>query len=388
MIQTASHLSPDVVKIIQTTSPKSSLESSSIFTPVSYLVRLLPKLSPNHVTRYGHYEFQVMPFGLTNAPKHEEHLKKILKLLIKEELYAKSSKCEFWLPKVQFLGYVIDSKGIHVDPAKIESIKDRASPKTLTKIRQFLGLARYYQRFIEGFSKIAKPMTKLTQMSMKFDWGEKKEEAFQLLKQKLCSVPILALPKGTENFVVYCDASHKGLGEILRQKRERHSLRISSTQTKAMKEENFKEENLHGMNKEFETRPNGTICIEKRNGQSERTIQTLEDMLRACMINFGNGWDRHLPLVEFSYNNSYHTSIKDTPFEALYGRKCRSPVYWTEVGDSQLTGPEIIHETTEKIIQIKSQIQAARDCQKSYADVRHKPFEFQVRDLVMLKVSP
>ncbi|GJR34047.1 putative reverse transcriptase domain-containing protein [Tanacetum coccineum] len=168
-------------------------------------------------TRYGHYEFQVMPFGLTNAPavfmdlmnrvckpyldkfvivfiddiliysrnkeEHEEHLKLILELLKKEELYAKFSKCEFWIPKVQFLGHVIDSKGIHVDPAKIESIKDWASPKSATEIRQFLGLAGYYRRFIEGFSKIAKPMTKLTQKNVKFDWGgEKEEAAFQLIK--------------------------------------------------------------------------------------------------------------------------------------------------------------------------------------------------------------
>ncbi|GKE16041.1 putative reverse transcriptase domain-containing protein [Tanacetum coccineum] len=95
-------------------------------------------------------------------------------------------------------------------------------------------------------------------------------------------------------------------------------------------------------------------------GQSERTIQTLEDMLRACVLDFGKSWDRHLPLMEFSYNNSYHTSIKAAPFKALYGRKCRSPVWWVEVGDAQLTGPAIIHETTEKIVQIKSRIQAAR----------------------------
>ncbi|GJU35816.1 putative reverse transcriptase domain-containing protein [Tanacetum coccineum] len=165
-------------------------------------------------TRYGHYEFQVMPFGLTNAPavfidlmnrvckpyldkfvivfiddiliyskdekEHEEHLKVILELLKKEKLYAKFSKCKFWIPKVQFLRHVIDSRGIHVDPAKIESIKDWASPKTPTEIRQFLGLVGYYRRFIEGFLKIA-------------------------------NAPILALPEGSEDFVVYCDASHKGL---------------------------------------------------------------------------------------------------------------------------------------------------------------------------------
>ncbi|GJS41492.1 hypothetical protein Tco_0566535 [Tanacetum coccineum] len=124
----------------------------------------------------------VMPFGLTNAPadekEHEERLKAILEFLKKEKLYVKFSKCEFWIPKVQFLGHVIDSRGIHVDPAKIESIKDWASPKTPTEIRQFLGLAGYHQRFIEGFSKIAKPMTKLTQKGIKFDWGEKEENAF------------------------------------------------------------------------------------------------------------------------------------------------------------------------------------------------------------------
>ncbi|GJT46012.1 putative reverse transcriptase domain-containing protein [Tanacetum coccineum] len=163
-------------------------------------------------TRYGHYEFQVMLFGLTNAPavfmdlmnrvckpyldrfmivfiddiliysksrkEHEGHLKLILKLLKEEQLYAKFSKCEFWLSKVQFLGHVIDSEGIHIDPAKIESIKNWASSKTPTEICQFFGLADYYRRFIEGFSKIARPMTKLTQKSVKFEWGEKKEVAF------------------------------------------------------------------------------------------------------------------------------------------------------------------------------------------------------------------
>ncbi|GKB51130.1 putative reverse transcriptase domain-containing protein [Tanacetum coccineum] len=123
-------------------------------------------------------------------------------------------------------------------------------------------------------------------------------------------------------------------------------------------------------------------------GQSERTIQTLEDMLRACAIDFRKGWVNHLPLVEFSYNNSYHASIKAAPFEALYGRKCRSPVCWTEVGEAQILGPELIQETTEKIIQIKQRMQAARDRQKSYADLKRKPMEFQVGDKVMLKVSP
>ncbi|GKD20557.1 putative reverse transcriptase domain-containing protein [Tanacetum coccineum] len=470
--------------------------------------------------------------------EHEGYLRLILKLLKEEELYTKFLKCEFWLSKVQFLGHMIDSEGIHVDPAKIESIKDWASPKTPTKIRQFL---------------------------------EKAKAAFQLLKQKLCSAPILALPEGSENFVIYCDASHKGLGAVLMQKEKvisytyrqlkvheknytthdlelgavvfalkmwRHYLyellsdydceiryhpgkanvvadalsqkeiskplqvqalvitiglnlpkQILSAQSKAKKEENFINEDLHGMINKLEPHADGTLCLNNRNkmyqdlkklywwpnikseivtyvskcltcakvkieyqkpseddtlekltrqylkevvskhgvlvliisdrdwkftsrflkslnkalgtrldmstayhpktdGQSERTIQTLEDMLRACVLDFGKGWDRHLPLVEFSYNNSYHMSIKVAPFEALYGHKCRSPICWAEVGDSQLTSPEIIHETTEKIVQIKSRIQAARDRQKSYANVRRKPLEFQLGDKVMLKVSP
>ncbi|GKC91694.1 putative reverse transcriptase domain-containing protein, partial [Tanacetum coccineum] len=123
-------------------------------------------------------------------------------------------------------------------------------------------------------------------------------------------------------------------------------------------------------------------------GQSERTIQTLEDMLRACVIDFGNSWDRHLPLVEFSYNNSYHASIKAAPFEALYGRKCRSPVCWSEVGESQLTGPELVRETIEKIVQIKNRLLTARSRQKSYADLKRRLTEFEIGDKVMLKVSP
>ncbi|GJW74310.1 putative nucleotidyltransferase, ribonuclease H [Tanacetum coccineum] len=203
-------------------------------------------------TRYIHYEFQVMPFGLTNAPvvfmdlmnrvckpyldkfvivfiddiliysrneeEHANHLRIILELLRKEKLYAKFSKCDFWIHIVQFLGHLIDSQGLHVDPAKIEAVKNWTSPTTPTEVRQFLGLAGYYRRFIEGFSKIAKPLTKLTQKNKSYIWGEEQESAFQLLKQKLCEAPILALPEGNDNFVVYCDASLQGLGAVLMQR--------------------------------------------------------------------------------------------------------------------------------------------------------------------------
>nr|GEV61144.1 hypothetical protein [Tanacetum cinerariifolium] len=357
-------------------------------------------------------------------------------------------------------------RGIHVDPVKIESIKDWASPKTAMEIRQFLGLAGYYRRFIEGFSKIA-------------------------------SAPILALPEGSEDFVVYCDASIKGLGVVLMQRekviayglrqlkvheknytthdlelgavafalkiwrhylyrtkctmftdhkslqhildqkklnmRQRHWLELLSdydceiryhlgkanvvgdalsrkerikplrvhalvmtigldlprqileAQTEAIKPKKLKSEEV--VQKAMGTQLDmSTAYHPETDGQRERTIQTLEDMLRACVIDFGNGWERHLTLVKFSYNNSCHANIKAALFEALYGWKCRSPVCWAEVEDAQLACLELIHETTEKIVQIKQRIQATRDRQNSYADVRCKPLEFQVGDRVMLKV--
>ncbi|GKC14945.1 putative reverse transcriptase domain-containing protein [Tanacetum coccineum] len=221
-------------------------------------------------TRYGHFEFQVMSFGLTNTPavfvdlmnrvckpyldkfiivfiddilvyskddeEHGKHLKIILELLKKERLYAKFSKCDFWLDSVQFLGHVIDRSGVHVDPAKIEAIKNWAAPTTPTEVRQFLGLAGYYRRFIEGFSLISKPLTKLTQKNKKYEWGEEEEEAFQTLKQKLCSAPILALLEGTEDFVVYCDTSLKGYGAVLMQRDK--VIAYASRQMKAH-EENY-----------------------------------------------------------------------------------------------------------------------------------------------------
>ncbi|GJU75726.1 putative reverse transcriptase domain-containing protein [Tanacetum coccineum] len=365
-------------------------------------------------TRYGHYEFQVMPFGLTNAPankkEHEEHLKVILELLKKEQLYAKFSKCEFWIPK--------------------------ASPKTPTEIRQFLGLAGYYRRFIEGFSKIAKSMTKLTQKGIKFDWGEKEEGTlFTLIKQKLCCEPIMALHDRSEDFRSTMDASQQGLGAyidaerdsvcpkviealpigkqlhrkanveadaLIRKERieplrelvtllwrlkivillESHKSKYSSIPVGedvsghetvywwpnmkadiATYWDNITMDfitNLPKSSQGFDTiwvivdrltksayflpiRENdpldklarsfqkalgtdismSTAYHPETDGQSKRTIQTLEDMLRACVIDFGKGWVKHFPLAEFSYNNSYHASIKAAPYEALNNEKDR-----------------------------------------------------------------
>nr|GEU90999.1 putative reverse transcriptase domain-containing protein [Tanacetum cinerariifolium] len=466
-----------------------------------------------------------------------------MELLKKEKLYAKFSKCEFWLREVQFLGHVINGNGIHVDSSKIEAVKNWKAPRILTKIRSFLGLVGYYLRFIKNFSKVAKSLTILTQKSKTFDWGEEQELAFQTLKDKLCNAPILALSDRPEDFVVYCDASGIGLGCVLMQrgmviayasrrlkihennytthdlelgviafalKIWRHYLyrtnsviytdhkslqhifsqkelnmrqrrwiefdceiryhpskanvvadalsrkeRVKPKRVRAMNtilQSSIKDRILEaqkevvdeftglqrGLDEMIEQRSNGTLYYSDRiwvslkgdlrtlimdeahkskysvhtgadkmyhdlrdrlrlsirgplacssnsmqealrtqldmstsyhpqtDGQSERTIQTLEDMLRACILDFRGSWDVHLPLVEFLYNNSYHSSMRCAPFEALYGRKYHSPIMKAEIMD---------------------RLKAARDRQKSYADLRRKPLEFGVGDYVLLKVS-
>ncbi|GKB99549.1 putative reverse transcriptase domain-containing protein [Tanacetum coccineum] len=178
---------------------------------------------------FGHGSFDMI-IGMDWLSKHkadivchekardELHLGLVLELLKKEKLYAKFSKCEFWLREVQFLGYVINYDGIHVDPCKIEAVKNWEAPRTPSEFRSFLGLEGYYRRFSENFSKIAKSLTIVTQKCKTFDWGEEQELAFQTLKDKLYNAPVLALPDEPEDFVVYCDASGLGLGFVLMQR--------------------------------------------------------------------------------------------------------------------------------------------------------------------------
>ncbi|GJU98168.1 reverse transcriptase domain-containing protein [Tanacetum coccineum] len=559
-------------------------------------------------TRYGHFEFTVMPFGLTNAPAIFMDLM--------------NRVCKPYLDK--FVIVFIDDILIYSKSEEEHEVHLKTILDLLT--RREVDWRGYYRRFIENFSKIAKPLTLLTQKNKTYVWGDKQDEAFQILKEKLCNAPVLALPDGPDDFVVYCDASkqgavvfalkiwrhylygtksviytdHKSLQYIFDQKdlnmRQRRWIellsdyeceikyhpgkanvvadalsrkeRLKPRRSEASKDLKAPTEWLRGLERHFEQRADGEIYFFDRiwipsigdvrklimdeahtsrysvhpgadkmyydlrdlywwpgmkrdiaeyvsrcltcskikaehqkpsgllqqpeipewkweklamdfitklpksssgydtiwvivdrltksahflpiredykteklakiyvneivarhgvpvsiisdrdgrftshlwqalqealgtrldmstayhpqtDGQSERTIQTLEDMLRACVMDFGGSWDTHLPLIEFSYNNSYHTSIKCAPFEALYGRKCRSPVIWTEVGESQLIGPEIVQETTEKIFQIKERLKTARSRQKSYADKRRKPLEFEVGDRVLLKVSP
>ncbi|GKD44831.1 putative reverse transcriptase domain-containing protein [Tanacetum coccineum] len=146
---------------------------------------------------------------------HEIHLKLVLELLKKEKLFAKFSKCEFWLQEVHLLGHVVNRNGIHVDSSKIEAMKNWKAHKTPSEIRSFLGLVGYYRRFIANFSNIVKPLTSLTQKNQKYEWGVKQKEAFQTLKENLCNAPKVSLPDRAEDFVVYCDASNQGLGCVL-----------------------------------------------------------------------------------------------------------------------------------------------------------------------------
>ncbi|GKC38567.1 putative reverse transcriptase domain-containing protein [Tanacetum coccineum] len=231
-----------------------------------------------------------MLFGLTNAPAVfidlmnrvcKPYLDKFMIVFIddiliyskskKEQLYTKFSKCDFWLDSVQFLGHVIDSKGVHVDPSKIEAIKNWAAPTTPTEVRQFLGLAGYYKRFIEGFSLISKPLTKLTQKNKKFEWGKEEEESFEMLKQKLCSAPILSLPEGMEDFKHeenYMTHDLELGAVIFALRLWRHYLygtRILKAQTEAMKGDNVKAKNLGRLLKPiFEIRSDGIRYFDKR----------------------------------------------------------------------------------------------------------------------------
>ncbi|GJW01470.1 putative reverse transcriptase domain-containing protein [Tanacetum coccineum] len=392
-------------------------------------------------TRYGHYEFQVMQFGLTNAPaifmdlmnwvcksyldkfmivfiddilhysnskeENTEHLKLILELLKKEELYAKFSKCEFWLSKVQFLGHVLDSEIIYVDPAKIESIKDWALPKTPTEIRQFLA-------------------------------------AFQLLKKKFCSAPILALPKGNENFVVYCDATRKGLGTVLIQREK--VIAYVSRQLK-IHEKNYTRHDLELRAVVFALKMwkhymYGTKCIVFTNHKSlqhildqkelkmtqRRWLELLSDYdceicyhlgkanvvadalsrkeqnkplrVRALILTIG----LNLPVqilnaqVEARKEENFRTEdlcgmikkLEQRTDGTLCLKEKLDTLSSVEIGkltmDFVTKLPKML--SGQDTIWIKKRIQAARDRQKSYADRRRKPLEFEVGDKVMLKVSP
>nr|GEX40573.1 putative reverse transcriptase domain-containing protein [Tanacetum cinerariifolium] len=292
------------------------------------------------------------------------------------------------IPKTAFR----TSQGIYVDPAKIKAVKNWASPTTPTepKLRQSKKRTSKLRTYEEWTNH-------LKYVLMEPDVSRIEPEIPMWKWERITMDFVTKLPKtsnGHDTIWVIVDRLTKS--EHFIPTRETDSIETLTRFWKSL-------HNALGTQLDI-----STAYHPETYGQSERTIQTLEDMLRACVIDFKKGWEKHLPLVQFSYNNSYHASTKAAPFkalygqncrlpvcwadatsfEALYGRKCRSPICWAEIGDVQLIGPEIIHETTKKIVQIRQCLQAARDRQRSYANVWRKPLEFQVRDRVMLKVSP
>ncbi|GJS98813.1 reverse transcriptase domain-containing protein [Tanacetum coccineum] len=405
--------------------------------------------------RYRHFEFMVMPFGLTNAPavfmdfmnrvrksyldklfivfiddiliysspkkSMKVQLKLVLELLEKEILFRKSSKCEFWLQEIHFLRHVVNSEGIHVDPSKIEAVKNWKPPKTPTEIRPFLGL------------------------------------------DMLCDAPILALPEGTDDFVVYYNASNQGFGCVLMQRNKviayasrqlkiheknytTHDLelgavaRILEAQNEASKGvntpaeilwqfENFDNDEAYatrysiypgadkipirapetleitstardsrvemgeyhnGLFNQVTENQHGvpvSIVFDRDSYFTSRFWQSLQKAL-GSRLDMSTAYHLQTDGQKFSYNNSYHSSVKCAPFEALYERKCQTPIAWAEVGETKLIGPEIVQQTTDKIVQIKERFKAARDRQKSCADNQRKLLEFSVSDKALLKVSP
>nr|GEX74883.1 hypothetical protein [Tanacetum cinerariifolium] len=387
----------------------------------------------------GQVRYRILVYSKTKE-EHEEHLRIVLGTLRQEKLYAKFSKCEFWLGQVAFLGHIMSADGITMDLKKVEAITKWPRTKTVTEVRSFLRLAGYYRRFVEGFSRFALPLTKLMRKGEKFVWNEEREKSFEELKKRLelnmrqrswleflkdydtniqyhpgkANVVADALSRKSGMLAnlqiepeIIKDLDHMDI-ELCIQEDEQTKFRVDDDgvmwfrdrlcvpSDPTLREVKIEHQRVSGLlqsldipvwkwdeisidfvtglprtqkkndaiwvvvdrltksshvfpiHKDFSiSRPvdvfqQEIVRLHETDGQTERTIQTLEDMLRSCALEWTGNWDEYLCLVEFAYNNSWHASIKAAPYELLYGRKCRAPICWNEVGERIIEGPELI----------------------------------------------
>ncbi|KAI3808911.1 hypothetical protein L1987_24874 [Smallanthus sonchifolius] len=336
------------------------------------------------------------------------------------------------------LSSIENEKGIQVDPVKIEAISNWEVPKTPTEVRSFLGLVGYYRRFIKDFSRIAVPLTALTRKAIKYEWGPKQSEAFETLKQKLTQAPILSFPEDHKSLkyvfsqkelnmrqrrwmevlndydceICYHEGKANVVADALSQKEHEKPKRvralrldlqvslisqIKEAQILALKEANLENEGMIGRIEQLVKGNEDILRMNKRiwvpiYGDLRGEILEEAHKSKYTMNPGGDKMYKNLK-PEYSWIGmkkhiaDYHTSIQVAPFETLYGRKCRTPVCWAEIGENQLSGLEIIQETTDNILQIWERLKTASGRQKSYADRRRKPLEFNIGDNVLLKVS-
>nr|GEW07528.1 hypothetical protein [Tanacetum cinerariifolium] len=291
--------------------------------------------------------------------EHEAHLQEVLETLRKERLYTKFAKCEFWLQEIQFLGHVINSEGIKVDLDKIKAVMNWQTPKDVGEIRSFLGLAGYYRRFIQDFSKIASSLIKLTKKNTPFVWGEEQEEAFVTLRRRLCETPILVLPEGTEDMVVYSDASYSGLGCVFTATRQgRTSKAVWEDTTTRNPGVKMGENTMDFVTKlPKTTKKHDTVWVTvDRLTKSAHFIPIREDMPAHKLAKI--------------YVNEIVARHED------------------EVGSRESASTAVVLETTEKIEIIRERLKEAPGRWKSYGNKRKRAIEFNVEDFVVLKVSP
>ncbi|XP_050920326.1 uncharacterized protein LOC127137964 [Lathyrus oleraceus] len=442
-----------------------------------------------------------------NEVEHEEHLRIVLHILNDRQLYAKFSKCEFWLKEVQFLGHVISKEGIAVDMSKVEAVTKWEIPKNVGELRSFLGQPGYYRRFIEGFSNITFPMTQLTRkgkanvvedaLSRKTLHGSammlKEEElinqfvdlnlgvhhsegsmfigtivvsneylkwikAEQQLDDQLMNIKEtindgqngdfnirtdgilrfgerLCIPQNQDIQKLILEEGHKSKmsfhpgatkmyrdlkkmfwwfgmkKDIAELTKSAHFIPINQTFSLERLAQIYVKEIVrsHGIptsivsdrDPKFTSKFWRQLHLElgtklrlsstyhpQTDGQSERTIQSLEGLLRACTLEHKGSWDEFLPLAEFTYNNRLHSSIGMAPYEALYGRRCRTPLCLYEVGENKILGSEFVQQTTDQVKLIREKMKDPQDRQKSYNDKRRRPLEFEAGDHVFIRVTP